>query len=110
MRDSDQEAAELLHMLGHLYVKSGEVRRGLVLLLIAASISPEHAGILHTLIRAFIAVGDTRRALDAIENLERLQGESPTLALLRSRALWAGGQRDEARRFFRGYLQRRSDA
>lgn len=110
MRDRDRESVELLHMLGHLYVKSGETRRGLVLLLIATHLAPEHAGILHTLIRAFIAVGDTRRALDAIESLERLQGESPTLALLRSRALWSDGQRDEARRLFRGYLQQRGDA
>lgn len=110
MRDSDQGAADLLHMLGHLYVKSGERKRGLALLLIAAHIAPAHPGILHTLTRAFIAVGDTRRALNAIDGLARLQGDSPALLLLQSRALWADGQRDEARRRFHDYLQRRGDA
>ncbi|MFQ3786223.1 hypothetical protein [Halomonas sp. A29] len=110
MREGDQGAAELLHMMGHLYLKSSETKRGLVLLLIAAHIAPDHAGILHTLVRAFIAVGDTPRALEAIDRLERLQGASPGLTLLQSRALWVAGQKDEARRLFRDYLQRRGDA
>ncbi|MGR4069535.1 type III secretion apparatus assembly chaperone SctY [Billgrantia sp. C5P2] len=110
MRDGDHGAAELLHMMGHLYLKSGETKRGLVLLLIAVHLAPEHAGILHTLARAFIAAGDTSRALDAIEHLERLQGASSGLVLLQSRALWAAGQKDEARRRFRDYLQQRGNA
>lgn len=110
MRDGDQGAAELMHMMGHLYLKSGEAKRGLVLLLIAAHIAPDHAGILHTLTRAFIAVGETPRALDAIERLERLQGASPGLMLLQSRVLWVAGQKDEARRRFRDYLQQRREA
>lgn len=110
MKSGDQGAAELLHMLGHLYVKSGERKRGLVLLLIAGHIAPAHPGILHTLTQAFIAVGDTRRALDAVDELVRLQGESPALILLQSRALWADGQHDEARRCFHDYLQRRDVA
>ncbi|WP_104202801.1 tetratricopeptide repeat protein [Billgrantia saliphila] len=110
MRDGDQGAAELMHMMGHLYLKSGETKRGLVLLLIAAHIAPDHAGILHTLTRAFIAVGDTPRALEAIERLERLQGASSGLILLQSRVLWAAGQKDEARRLFRVYLQQRREA
>ena len=109
MNDSDRNAADLLHMLGHLYVKSGEHKRGLVLLLLAAHIVPTHPGILHTLTRAFIAVGDTGRALNAIDRLESLHGPTPTLMLLQSRALWAAGHQDEARRRFREYLTHRSD-
>lgn len=109
MNDSDRNAADLLHMLGHLYAKSGDHKRGLVLLLLAAHIAPAHPGILHTLTRAFIAVGDARRALNAIDRLEQLQGPSPTLMLLKSRALWSEGREDDARHCFREYLQRRGD-
>ncbi|MCE8033368.1 type III secretion protein [Billgrantia tianxiuensis] len=110
MRDGDQGAAELLHMMGHLYLKSGEKKRGLVLLLIAAHAAPAHVGILHSLSRAFIAVGDAPRALEALDRIEQLQGASPALVLLQSRALWADGQRDEARRRFHDYLQLRGSA
>ncbi|MGO2240893.1 MULTISPECIES: tetratricopeptide repeat protein [Halomonas] len=107
--DSDRHAAELLHMLGHLYVKSGERKRGLVLLLLASHIVPAHTGILHTLIQAFIVNGDVPRALNAIERLEYVEGHTPILSLLQSRALWVDGRHDDARRCFQDYQQRRED-
>ncbi|MFM9272138.1 tetratricopeptide repeat protein [Halomonas elongata] len=107
--DSDSHAAELLHMLGHLYVKSGDRKRGLVFLLLASHMAPAHTGILHTLIRAFILTGDVPRALNAIERLEYVQGHTPILSLLQSRALWADGRHDDARRCFHDYLQRREE-
>lgn len=109
MTDSDRNAADLLHMLGHLYVKSGDRKRGLVLLLLAARAVPSHPGILHTLTQAFIMTGDSRRALNTIDHLEYLQGPSPALSLLQSRALWVAGHHDDARHCFKDYLQRRSE-
>nr|WP_300311861.1 hypothetical protein [Halomonas sp.] len=111
MNDSDdRQAAELLHLLGHLYVKGGERKRGLILLLLAAHMLPTHSGILHSLAQAFISTGDAPRALDAIGRLEYLQGPTPTQRLLQSRALWVAGQADDARQCFRDYLQLREDA
>ncbi|ALM54785.1 hypothetical protein AR456_17210 [Halomonas huangheensis] len=95
--------------MGHLYVKGGERKRGLILLLLAAHMLPSHSGILHTLVQAFIATGDTQRALDAIDRLEYLQGPTPTQALLQSRALWRAGRVDDARASFQNYLQRREE-
>ncbi|EPC00823.1 hypothetical protein L861_13615 [Litchfieldella anticariensis FP35 = DSM 16096] len=107
--DMDRNAADLLHMLGHLYIKSGSRKRGLVLLLLAAQIAPAHPGILHTLTQAFIVTGDTQRALETVGHLEHLQGPSPTFSLLRSRALWVAGHHGDARHYFRDYVQRRSE-
>ncbi|SDL86428.1 hypothetical protein SAMN05661010_02731 [Modicisalibacter muralis] len=110
MSESDRNAADLLHMLGHLYMKSGNHKRGLVLLLLAERAAPGHPGILRTLTQAFTTTGDAQRALNTIDHLEYLEGPSPTLSLLQSRALWTAGRHADARHCFRDYLQRRSDA
>lgn len=105
MTDGDRSAAELLHVLGNFYRKSGESKRGLVLLLLAIHIEPENTSALHALIQAFISNGDASQAINAIEHLSNVQGDSPILLLLKSRALWAGGKHDEARSCFQDYLR-----
>lgn len=103
-----RDAAELLHSLGYLYCQHGQERRGLALLLIAARVSPDDPGVLRTLATAFLATGAGERALAAIERVADLEGGmSPTLALLRSRALWESGRRIEARQAFRDYVLER---
>jgi type III secretion protein Y len=100
--------AQLLHMLGHLCRGHGETRRGVVMLLIAARLSPGDAGIWRTLAYAFLADGAPERTIAVIGHL-RLMGETdhPALDLLMSRALWACGRRTEARRSFRDFLTHR---
>jgi type III secretion protein Y len=105
---TEDDAAELLHSLGYLYSHHGQTQRGLVLLLIAARIAPGNVGILRTLAHGLIADGYGERALAVIERLARLEPDaSPILQLLKSRALWASGEKLEARRCFREYLERR---
>lgn len=102
------DTAELLHSLGYLYTQHGQSQRGLVLLLIAARIAPNDVGILRTLAYAFIGNGYGERALGVIDRLAALDPEnSPTLQLLKSRALWAAGDKVEARRCFREYVEAR---
>ena len=103
------ETAELLHSLGYLYAHHGQTQRGLVLLLIAARIAPSDVGVLRTLAFALIADGHGERALAVIERLASLEPSfSPTLQLLKSRALWASGDEIEARRCFRSYVEARA--
>src|SRR5215813_5141783 len=98
------ETAELLHALGYLYTNHGQTQRGLVLLLIAARIAPSNPGILRTLAHALTADGYGERALAVLDRLAALDEEpSPMLQLLRSRALWASGDKVDARRCFRQY-------
>jgi type III secretion protein Y len=108
-RNSD--TAELLHALGYLYTHHGQTQRGLVLLLIAARIAPSDAGVLRTLAYALMEDGYGKRALaviDRLAGLERLeQNISPMLQLLKSRALWVSGDKIEARRCFREYVENR---
>jgi type III secretion protein Y len=108
---AEDDAAELLHALGYLYSHHGQTQRGLVLLLIAARIAPGNAGILRTLAHGLIADGYGERALAVIERLVRLEPDaSPVLQLLKSRALWVSGDKVEARRCFREYVERRAES
>ncbi|EPN47230.1 type III secretion component, partial [Pseudomonas syringae pv. actinidiae ICMP 18807] len=50
------------------------------------------------------------RALAALDRLVEQQGESVALRLLRSRALWKAGRKDEARLCFKRYLDARRAA
>lgn len=107
MNVQDREAVQLLHSLGALYLRSGQQRRALIYLLLAIQIDLEDTALLRTLTNGFIATGDGERALAAIGRLEQLEGSSMPLKFLRSRALWALGAKDEARRCFREYLDSR---
>jgi Flp pilus assembly protein TadD len=104
------ETTELLHSLGYLYAHHGQSERGLVLLLIAARIAPSDVGVLRTLAFALIEDGYGERALAVIDRLASLEPDaSPALELLRSRALWAVGDKIEARRCFRNYVEARGN-
>ena len=105
----DSTPVELLWLLGHLYTRHGETRRGIVLLLIAAQLAPDHVGVWRTLAEAFLAGGVPERAISAIKRLRLMEegGGDPVLDLLMARALWASGQPGEARRFLREFLQKR---
>lgn len=108
MTTNDTDTAELLHVVGYLYTHHGQAQRGLVLLLIAARIAPDHVGIMRTLAHALIVNGYGDRALAAIDRLAALEPDfPPTLQLLKSRALWVSGDRIEARRCFREYVDKR---
>ncbi|GAB0059664.1 hypothetical protein IBA8401_06880 [Pseudomonas syringae] len=106
----DRECVELLTGLGNLYRRSGQPQRALVMLLIAIQLAPTDTALLHGLALAFTDSGDADRALAALDRLVEQQGESPSLLLLRSRALWKAGRRDEARQCFRRYLDARRAA
>ena len=49
MTPERDQTVELLHALGHLYARHSQVKRGLVLLLIAARLAPDDEGVLRTL-------------------------------------------------------------
>jgi type III secretion protein Y len=99
-----QDAVELLKGMGELYRRGGQVQRGLVMLLIAAHLSPDDPALLRSLATAFTAGGQPDRALRAIDRLTKIEGDSPDLLLLRSRALWRAARKVEARQCFKDYL------
>jgi len=108
MRTRDTDTAELLHALGYLYTHHGQTQRGLVLLLIAVRIAPDDVGILRTLAHALTTNGYGERALAAIDRLAALEPSfPPPMYLLKSRALWACGDKVQARRCFRDYVEKR---
>ncbi|CAM0555102.1 tetratricopeptide repeat protein [Vreelandella titanicae] len=104
---ADRDAVDLLHLMGHLYLKSGQVQRGLVLLLIATRMAPNHTGVLQALCQGFLASGNGQRALNVLDRLEAAGQQDNAMQLLRSRAHWINGERDTARRLWREYLERR---
>jgi type III secretion protein Y len=107
---SNRDVADLLHALGYLYARHGQERRGLALLLIASQVDDEDTGVLKSLAATFIAMGQGRRALAALDRVEALGDGEATLDLLRSRALWADGDAVQARRVFQNYVESRKSA
>ncbi|WP_437880816.1 type III secretion protein [Pseudomonas sp. LRF_L74] len=110
MARSEQDAARWLQVKGDLYSRAGQPRRGLALLLLATQLAPADAGIMRTLIGSFLASGDGRRALLGLERLGQLESEQHDHLLLRSRAFWLLGERQQARDCLRSYLKRRAQA
>jgi len=104
---TNHNAAELLHMLGHIYGQQGDTKRGLLLLLVAARLAPDNTSILRTLVHCFLLDGAPEQALAVIERLRSTEDAGdPNLDLLMSRALWACGRHVEARTSFRVFLNR----
>ncbi|WP_416637099.1 tetratricopeptide repeat protein [Pseudomonas sp. OHS18] len=108
LRD-DHDAAKLLQGLGDLYLRVGQGPRALVLLLLAVQLNPDDQRLLARLAAAFTANGDGQRALQTLDRLHGLQGESAAWLLLRSRALWSAGQHGEARSCFARYRALRQE-
>jgi type III secretion protein Y len=107
MTRDEQDSVELLKGMGELYRRSGQPKRALVMLLIAVQVSPNDPALLRNLVMAFTDNGDADRALAALDRLLDSEGESPGLLLLRSRALWRGARKEEARHCFKRYLAAR---
>lgn len=106
----EHDCVELLKGMGELYRRSGQSQRALVMLLIAVQMAPNDALLLRNLAMAFTDSGDAERALNALDRAAEREGESPELLLLRSRALWRGARKEEARQCFKRYLAARRAA
>ena len=100
----EQDAHELLLCLSFLYLTAGRERRALALALVAESLAPDDPGMLRMLAHTLIENNQAARALEVLAKLERTEGRSPGVLLLRSRALHRNGHRIEARRVFRDYV------
>lgn len=97
------EIAELLHCLGYVYLRQGQLRRAAVLLMLAARDNAS-APLLRTLALALIGcrLGEqATQVLDRAEALDPAGAALPLNRILRARALLALGRREEARIAFR---------
>lgn len=101
--------AEMLQVLGYLYLRFGQYRRALALLQIAAREAPEDPGVLRSLAYALVLNNAPEEALAVIEKLTSLEPSSRQAArLLESRALLLQGRTSEARRSFRQFVDQRA--
>lgn len=104
------EQQDLLQALAFLYLRHGQNRRALTLILMAARDAPDDVGILRTLAYAFVANDAPEEALDVIERLEKLDfagGADQIRRLLKARALLHAGRRVEAKAVFRQFVEMR---
>ena len=105
---ADQQ--DLLQALAYLYLRHGQNRRALTLILLAARAAPDDVGILRTLAYAFVANDAPEEALEVIERLEKLDfadGAEQIRRLLKARALLHAGRRVEAKAVFRQFVDMR---
>lgn len=106
------EQKDLLHSLAFLYLRHGQNRRALSLIMLASRRVPNDVGLKRTLAFAFIANGAAEEALEVIEQLERLDlagGADQMRLLLKARALLHAGRIIEARALFRQFVEARKD-
>ncbi len=104
------EQQDLLQALAFLYLRHGQNRRALTLILMAARHAPDDIGILRTLAYAFVANDAPEEALEVIERLEKLDfaGNADQIRrLLKARALLHAGRRVEAKAVFRQFVEMR---
>ncbi len=80
----------------------------MVLLLLAATIAPDDAAVLRSLVEIFIEQGDGERALATIQKIGEIEGTTRDLQVLTSRALWANGDIPSARRTFQEHMKSRT--
>ncbi|MGI9498679.1 MAG: tetratricopeptide repeat protein [Geminicoccaceae bacterium] len=98
----------LLQALAFLYLRHGQNRRALTLILLAARNAPDDVGVLRMLAYAFVANDAPEEALDVIERLEKLDvagGADGMRRLLTARALLHAGRGVEARAVFRQFVE-----
>ena len=105
------EQKDLLHALTFLYLRHGQNRRALSLIMLAARRVPGDVGLMRTLAYAFIANGAAEEALEVIEKLEQLDitgGSADQMRrLLKARALLHAGRTVEAKALFRQFVETR---
>jgi type III secretion protein Y len=102
-----EDSVQLLHSLGYMYGECGHTQRAIVLLLLAARLDPENPRILRTLANVYLRDNAADKALGVIEQLEQTDTDSPTLVLLKSKALWLRGEAEHARHIFRDFVDLR---
>ncbi len=100
----EREHHELLLCLAYLYLTAGRERRALALALVAETLAPDEPDLLRLLAHTLVENDQPGRALEILARLERIEGPSQGLLLLRSRALHRVGRRAEARQVFRTYV------
>jgi type III secretion protein Y len=97
------EAIDLIHCLGFIYLRHGQPYRAVVLLIVAGEAAPERADILRTLGLALIDAGMGDQALEVIQKLAVLAPEMAAhrlMRLMRARALLLVGRAEAARQCF----------
>lgn len=104
MTDASDDAVDLVHCLGFIYLRHGQPYRAVVLLIVAAQAEPDRPEVLRTLCAALIAAGMGSQALDVLNRLAALlpeHAQHPMMRLMRGRALLLLGRAEEARAAFR---------
>ena len=104
MTEIADDAVDLVHCLGFIYLRHGQPFRAVVMLIVAAQEQPHRPEILRTLCAALIAARLGQQALGVLDKLDTLVPEDsqhPMMRLMRARALLLLGRTEEARTVFR---------
>lgn len=104
MTEITDDAVDLVHCLGFIYLRHGQPFRAVVMLIVAAQEQPNRPEILRTLCAALIAARLGQQALGVLDKLDTVvpeEAQHPMMRLMRARALLLLGRTDEARIVFR---------
>lgn len=101
------DQASTLRVLGYLFFRMGQFERARRLFAAMAALDPDDRWAQRNLAAAALAMGDGAAALEHLRravNDGMLSTADAALHLLRARALWVEGRRDEARSAVEAYL------
>lgn len=90
----DRRSADFLSLLAYAYLRNGKAAKALTLLDCLGRLAPETPGLTRSLAYASLLAGDYTRALKLTEGAPLK--DDPFDQMIRSRALYAVGRRDEA--------------
>lgn len=94
----DEGSTDFLSLLAYAYLRNGKAAKAVIALEGAEALRPRDPWISRTLAYALLLAQDYNRALAHAERHGRAFGADQGLDLIRSRALYALGRRDEATR------------
>lgn len=96
-----EKTIEFLRLLGYLYLRHGQHDKAMRVLEALRVTRPRDRWVLRTFAYALLQAGRHARCLEQLESLPADQSPDLGVELMRSRALWALGRGDEARRVIR---------
>ena len=92
------KSAELLALLGHLYLQHGKAAEAVAALEGLTTIEPKNQKARFALAYAYVLNGDHQNGLDTIIEYSRKNPTNMNVELVRARALWGLGRQKDARR------------
>ena len=94
----NNKSREFLSLLSYLYLQNGKATKAVTVLEALLVLQPDDVWASRSLAYAYVLAGEHDNCLAQLDALPRSQRSDTRMQLIRSRALWGLGRKDEAHR------------